>query len=554
MLRHISRSLGLLGAGVATLFSPFLSGCGSTGASFTCSITSPLQATTSAQSDFTLKPASTEITMYPTETLTLPVTLQATSSNKSANTVTISATSFPAGLTIAPVTGTVGSTVNLQLVAENNLATTCFTSQQNVFTAEVPVTLTATDANGQSTTQIAINVDLENPAFVPATTNLPVLQITTDQGAAIDSEDDYVTGTMSITDASDSSNNYSGTISIKGHGNSTWAMPKKPYRVKLDSKSGLMGMKSSKNWILLANYDDKSMLRNDLADEVSNIFDMYWTPSTSFTELYLNGVYEGVYQLSEKVEIDKNRLNITEMDDTDVSGASLTGGYLGEINSYMDSTFNMYTSPGGLPISLDDPDPPATEQSTYFETQLNAATTALYSSSFTNTTAGWRAHYDETSMAKWFLIEEFMGNNDAADWSSLYFYKPYEDPLFYMGPIWDMDVTSGNSVSAIANPSVPWVSVKAAWYVQLLKDPAFVATVKAEWTAKHAQITQLASYLDTRSTALSLGAQNNYQRWPTLGEKVYPNAVAKGSYTGEVDYLKSWITQRIAYMDAHYLQ
>jgi hypothetical protein len=490
--------------------------------------------------------------IHPGETKQVSVYLQPQANSHA--TVTLQGVNLPEGLTVTPTQGKIGSTVPIQLKASRALAASCFSGVEGVFSAQVLLTVTGQSAAGTSSAQAAMDVELENPTFAPTTTDLPVMQIATDDAAPVDQQDDYITGTVAITDAANSSNNYSGSMGIKGHGNSTWSMPKKPYRLKLDSKSGLLGMKSSKNWILLANYADKSMLRTDLAFHLANVFGMFWTPSASYVEVYLNDQYEGVYQLSEKVEVDKSRLNIGEMDDTDNSGDDLTGGYIAEIDQRQDETFTMVT-PLGVELGLDDPDPPTTTQSAYFASQVNLAESALTGPTFTSETTGWPAHFDRDSLVKWFLVEELMGNQDANFYSSDYFYKPRSDAKLYMGPVWDFDVSAGNvNYSPIVSPSIPWVSTTASWYVQLFKDPAFMAAVKAQWTAQRSQMDDIPSYLDTRSQTLAQGARNNYSRWPTLGVKVWPNSEAAGTYTGEVGVLKSWMTQRVAYMDAHYLQ
>ena len=360
---------------------------------------------------------------------------------------------------------------------------------------------------------------------------------------------------MTITDPTNAGNKYSGALEIKGHGNSTWAMPKKPYRLNLNAKASLLGMASDSNWILLANYDDKTMLRNDVSFDISRTFGMFWTPGSAFVELTLNGVYQGTYQLTEKVEVSKARLNIGSIDSTDNSGTDLTGGYLGEIDNYRGQTVN-YNDFLGLPIGIEDPDPPTATQQAYFQTTFGAAESSMYAPNFQDPATGWQASWDIGSLVNYFLIEELAGNQDADDWSSDYFYKPRGDNRFYRGPVWDMDVSLGNDdYGAIQSPNVPWVSTQAKWYAQLFKDPNFTAAVKARWQVVGPQLqASLPAYIDTRAAALTLAANNNFQRWPTLGERIWPNPQVYGSFPGEVGYLKSWLAARMAYMNATYGQ
>ncbi len=134
--------------------------------------------------------------------------------------------------------------------------------------------------------------------------------------------------------------------------------------------------------------------------------------------MYLNGVYEGTYQLTEKVEVSKARLNIGSIDDTDNSGTNLTGGYLGEIDHYGGQTL-YFDSLVGLPIGLDDTDPPTTEQAAYFTSAFAAAETSMYKPTFTDVSAGWQGSWDKDSLVNWFLIEELTGHQDADHFSSV---------------------------------------------------------------------------------------------------------------------------------------
>jgi len=529
-----------------------LTGCGTdTATPATACASRTLNNSNSAGSNFTLSPVNAMLTVYPGETTTVAVNVNPV--NGSTGTVSLSAATLPQGLTLTGGTATIGSTANATLTASNDVVNACFTGVYGVWDADRTLTLNGSNSSGTASAQWNVNVVLENKTFEPAKNFLPVLKITTTGGAAVTSKDDYVTAAMTITDTTTPANNYSGTLGIKGHGNSTWGMPKKPYRLNLDSKAPLLGMTSNSNWILLANYDDKTMLRNDVSFKMSDLFGMAWTPNSMFVEMYMNGEYEGVYELSEKVEVSKSRLNIGSMDPTDISGTNLTRGYLAEIDHYEDATY-VLPSLVGLPIALDDPDPPAIEQQNYFTTAFQAAEGSMYNdSNWTSPTAGWQAYWDASSVVNWFLIEELADNSDANDYSSDYLYKPRSDPKFYRGPVWDMDITFGNSENpGNVDPTQPWVAVQSLWYRRLFQDPAFVALVKARWQAERANALALLPYLDSRQAALESVQANNFARWPNLGEKVWPNPVARGSFDAEVAAMKAWLTARIAYMDATY--
>jgi hypothetical protein len=527
-------------------------GCGSNTTTTICSA-SPAVAIATSGTNFVLVPRIAALSIYPGGTLSLPIAVAPV--GDATGSVTITSANLPQGLTIDPVTTTIGSTAQVNIHAALDVASTCFVGTRDVFEGARNFTLKASDTSGTYSFNFPIDITLENPSFIPTVASgLATVSIDTTNAAPVTSEDDYVDATLTVTDPTNAANNYTGTMGIKGHGNSTWEMPKKAYRLNLDSKTPLLGMTSDSNWIMLANYDDKTMIRDDLANHVSTLFGMFWTPSSVYAEVYLNGQYEGVYEVSEKVEVSKARLNIGSIDDTDNSGADLTGGYLGEMDNY-DGEADMITSQVGIPIGLADPDPPTATQAAYFKTAFTAAESALYATNFADPTTGWRSKWNEDSVVQWFLINELMGNVDANDWDSDYFYKPRSDDSFYMGPIWDFDVSSGNvNYSAVNSPNSPWVSTQAKWYVQLFKDPTFLTAVKTMWKANRTAVGEIPTYIDTRTGTLNQAAANNYGRWTTIDQMVWPNSQNSHSYAGEVAYLKSWMTQRIAFMDSRYNQ
>jgi hypothetical protein len=393
---------------------------------------------------------------------------------------------------------------------------------------------------------------LENASFMPTTMNLSIATITTTNAAPIVSEDNYVTGHIHINNnGTGSANDYDGDMEIKGHGNSTWGMPKKPYHMKLNSKGAILGMPSDKDWIFLANYDDKSLMRDYIASEFGNRFGLPWSPRSQFCEVFLNGQYEGVYELAEQVKIAKNRVNITSLATTDTSSNVVSGGYLLEIDQRQDED-TFFTTNLGVDVGLDDPDPIVSQQLNYIEGYIQQTENAIYASNFTDPTAGYANYIDTTSFINWYLVNELFKNNDAIFFSSVYMYKDRNSKLF-MGPVWDFDIGAGNiNYNGNDNPQGWWIR-NSPWFNQLFNDPAFQAKVVAQWNAvKATQIDTIGSFIDVEASALTVGANNNFQRWTILNNYVWPNAVVTGSYQGEINYLKSWLAQRAAWMDSQY--
>lgn len=495
--------------------------------------------------------SNTTVALCPGCSVNLPVT--AVSISSYSGNVDLAIDGLPSGVTYAPTSIPLGTTTPVTLTAATDADSEDFNSQTSLDAIDKPLTITTSLANDfPTTTHATLHMQIEDTTFTPAQTYLPVLKVATNTGDAITSKDDYVAGSVTLSDPSNSANNYSGTMTIKGHGNSTWGMPKKPYNLKLDSKAGLLGMPKSKKWVLLANYSDKSMLRNAVAQELGNRVGMAWSPRSKFVEVFVNDTYQGVYQLIEKIDIDSNRVNIDELDDTVTSGNKLTGGYLMEIDNWRGDDFN-FTTTAGLPIGSEDPDPPNSQQQNYIINEVNAAESALYSPSFTDSTAGWPAHFDQDSLVKWYLVQEMVENQDGDFWSSDYFYKKRNDPHFYMGPLWDFDISMGNvNYSQAVDPSVLWIASEASWYKQLFQDPQFLTATQTQYTDYRNQIADVQNFIDTQAAALKGAMGNNYMRWRTLNEGVWPNSEVAGSFDGEIAYLKSWLASRVTTMDSYY--
>ena len=162
------------------------------------------------------------------------------------------------------------------------------------------LTYTTSGSDGQTTDY---QVDLTR------FTDLPVVYLTTDFYAAIDSKEDYVQGESSIDGGRDFDDLAPVEMKIRGRGNSTWGLhPKKPFQMKLSDKAEFLGMPNDKKWLFLAEYSDKTMLRNKISFEMGYISNLDWTPQGRFAEVYINDEYNGTYNVTQKVEESDNRV------------------------------------------------------------------------------------------------------------------------------------------------------------------------------------------------------------------------------------------------------
>lgn len=342
---------------------------------------------------------------------------------------------------------------------------------------------------------------------------LPVVYINTKDGYGITSKETYKQATMKIqgNDSFNSTNTtlYDGGISIRGRGNSTWNMgySKLPYKIKLDSKTNLLGFGNSKHWALLANYMDESLLRNKTSYDLSGKMGMVYLKSTN-VEVILNGVYAGNYQLVGNVRIDKSRVNIHNWEDVasdaakaiakkegikgdakdaledymtehlewitsgslsyngktyqiedyytdlpkDSSGKiDVSGGYLFELDAYYDEVSKFHTKKN-QPIMFKNPEfaNTNTELFTAAQNYVQAVEDSINSEDYYTTYNGEKKHYtdlvDLDSLVRYLMLNEFYWNTETMK-KSTYMYKDLGEKLF-IGPVWDMDWTSNSQISA----------------------------------------------------------------------------------------------------------
>ncbi|MES1195785.1 MAG: CotH kinase family protein [Steroidobacter sp.] len=495
--------------------------------------------TNSNTASFTLQTGTTQVNTYPGGSS--QVTLSVQGSGGFSGTVTVTP-QLQSGITTIPA--------SLSL-ASGQSGAFAFSVSPSVPGGDVVVNFKATAGNITASASSVLHVALENPDFVPATMDLPIVRINTENAAPIVSKVDYLNATIVI-DPNGSISSYalSSTLKIRGRGNSSWdLMPKKPYKLKFDNKTSMLGMPADKEWALLANYSDKTLLRNTVAFELSRRLGMVYTPRSSFVEVFLNNHYIGTYLLCETIKIAKNRVNITALSDTDITDDVVSGGYLLEANFRLDEDTNWITNQN-VPVSMHDPDPIAPQQLSYIQQYLQTTENSVYSGASEDDPDGYGQFIDVDSFINWFIVNELFKNNDANFWASVWMYKDRDKPLF-IGPVWDFDIGAGNiNYNGSDNPS-GWRIHDGPWYGKLFADPVFAGKVKARWNAvKAAQIDTLGNYIDQNVTALTQSQQNNFQRWIILNSYVWPNSEIAGSYQGEVTFLKQWLQRRTAWMDA----
>ena len=366
--------------------------------------------------------------------------------------------------------------------------------------------------------------------------SLPHIYINTAGNAAITSKEDYVNATITI-DGKGKFENYSGVTQIRGRGNSTWAMVKKPYRLKLTAKSPLFGLAAERDWVLLANYLDPTLMLNAVAMKIGQQLNMPYTNHIIPVNVTLNGSYIGSYNFTEQVEVGSDRINIGD------------NGLLLELDQYFDEEYKFRSPNYSLPVMIKNPELNADEEIGIVSQPFNQMEDILHEVSFPNNT--YKEQIDITSVANFFIVQLLTDNEELNHPKSTYMHKAPAGK-FVMGPIWDFDWAYAYEGGAHFNSSTRslfWLSKNPLsagtnFFTRFLDDPAFIALLKQQWADyKTNSFDELIKFVETYAIQIESSKNEDYKKWKT-GSLNFINDVVK---------LKNWLTQRAAYIDS-YLQ
>ncbi|MBR2945361.1 MAG: CotH kinase family protein [Bacteroidaceae bacterium] len=358
-------------------------------------------------------------------------------------------------------------------------------------------------------------------------------------------------------------------ILVRVRGNFSASHENKPYRFKIDDGKSHHIFKGSakdespakaKKWTLINNYGDKTLIRNNVAFEVSRRVGMTFTPFCRNVDLLLNGEYRGTYQLTDWIGSDPNRIDITEMMPSDTEGELLTGGYLFEMNGYASSDPVNFMSSHGNPITVHSPenDEIVPEQLNYITSYFNEMENRLFGQHYTHPSLGYRTHLDLESFLKYFLANEFSGNTDMF-WQ-VFMWKERMDPFIYTGPVWDNDLALDNDYNVYpGNERKEWtykVRCAGRWNSvmdRVLSDSEAWQQLRDIWATLRDEgcfnAEEVGAYVDSLRAEVSASARLNHIRWPYLLQKVHCNPEVWGTWDAEVDVVRDYVKGRVLWMD-----
>ena len=416
--------------------------------------------------------------------------------------------------------------------------------------------------------------------------SLPIVRILTDGKTILD--EPKIQARMQITDRgpglvnhlSDPPNHYDGYIGIEWRGStSQFFSDKKPYSVetrKADSTDlavALLGLPKESDWVFIAPFSDKSLVRDAFALELARRI-MPWASHGRFVELLVNDEYQGIYLVAEKIKRDKNRVNIAKLDSDDLAGDSLTGGYIIKLDKTTGATADGWESPyfslpGGwqrpfYQYHVPKPEDIRPEQRQYIQQWMTAFEDAMYGPQFATPGIGYPKYLDVPSFIDFTLINEIAKNVDGYRLSTfLYKDRDSQNPHLFAGPVWDFNIGFGNVNYCAGDSYQGWAMdfndqcgsdnwVIHFWWTKMWEDPAYRAQLTQRWKMlRSADFTdaKVMGIIDSLVSIVQPAQQRNFKRWPILQEWVWPNAFCCGAYSAHVQYFRNWVLNRLHWMD-----
>ena len=362
---------------------------------------------------------------------------------------------------------------------------------------------------------------------------IPELTITTTDPsiAEIPSKDYYLEGTLAV-NGRGGYEDYTGKTEVKGRGNSTWGYPKKPYRLKLNKKAEICGLGKAKNYVLLANHLDPTLMLNSVAFKIGRLLELPFTNHAIPVDVVLNGIYKGSYLLTEQIEVKENRVDLDE-----------NNSVMWELDSYWDDEPKFKSTAFNLPVMVKDPDL-TTEQFEYWKKDFNAFTTQFAKEPLEGNS--YVDMIDIESVAKFLITFNLVHNMEINHPKSVFLHKE-GNGKYVMGPIWDFDWAydyegTSNHFGRYNTPlfSSSMNGVGTAFFQRFLQDSRVKAIYKRTWQDfKNNKLDALLQYVDDYAVMLKPSVERNSELWENTR-----------SFDTKVKELKTWLMNRADYIDS----
>lgn len=395
------------------------------------------------------------------------------------------------------------------------------------------------------------NQDIQKPELEPEPEPLfvPDIRIDVEDGKIVESKDEYQNMSLMVVKGYEVILSAEGRI--KGRGNATWGYDKKPYKIKFDEKQSLLGFAANKDWVLLAEYCDKSLMRTPYMCELAMSAGLPYPIHYHHVQLYLNGEYKGMYLLTDQVEKKKNRVDIAD------------DGFLFENDNYFwEEPLNFMTDRRQYWYTFKYPDPEdgeivqGDENYRYITGFMNDFEAALYGSDFKDPGKGYRKYIDVETFAKWFLVMELTANLEP----NMYYVLPSRSAKLQIAPVWDAEWSMGLAYREDEHASWAGLPVqpdpdqqiwsKWKYFGRLFEDEYFVNVVRDEWAALKRELPAFRDRMAAVAGNISDDQAANFSRWGTLGWHVSVGLIRFDTWEEEVRYVDEFFEHRVEVMDS----
>lgn len=362
---------------------------------------------------------------------------------------------------------------------------------------------------------------------------IPHIYIEINENEEVVSKDIYLKGSVKVDGNGQFENLSAVSTSIKGRGNSSWNKPKKPYRLKLDSKTSILGLPAAKNWVLLANYQDYTLMLNAVAMKVGEQLGMPYTNKIIPVDLTINGRYRGNYTLTQQVEIDPNRVAVGD------------DGVILELDKYFDEEFRFKSANFDLPVMIKSPDIKSDAQFSKIKDEFQAFENLLAASTFPANNYG--NSFDKKQLVNYMIVNNLTGNLEINHPGSVYIHKA-NGGKYTMGPIWDFDWGYGMDETSRTYFQTPEIALfreyddrkGTLFFKTFLKDKEVRDLYKVQWkTFKDNQFETLMDYIERYAAQIRESQKKDYEVW-----KVGVNDLPR--YKAD---LKTYLRKRARYID-----
>lgn len=440
----------------------------------------------------------------------------------------------------------------LHIYQSNGKISTGVTSEvQNIDFSKQNATDTVYEKMNVTRNGVNTTFRLQDVDSVVVGDNIPTIYIDIENGAEVVVKDTYLNAKIRIDGYGIFDDFDEADVTIKGRGNSTWNMEKKPYRLKFSKKQSLLGFAKSKNYALIANMIDCTMLRNPIALKLAQMLGLEYTNHFVPVNLVINGTYRGAYMVTEKIGINSSSVDLDE-----------TKSVLFELDTNYDENYRFHSSVFRLPVMVKDPDfdelaamPDATMTAQQmFEKWKNEFQTLENTlSTYGNPSSQFTELMDISTLVDYLIVYNVAGNYEPHHPKSVYLYKT-EGAKFKFGPVWDFDwaYTFDDAEGRGKYDQKLFFdnSCGSSFFKAMCREPKVMALYKERWNYFKSELyPQLLEFIDSYAKTIEVSAAQNGEKWPA---GYYSGKYSLGgteNFATNLQTLKKWIANRINYIE-----